>query len=221
MKILYVEDDSLEADHFRFPLEHSDWFADIQLVHAKDYREAVSALASGEHFDAVISDYRYSGIADGEKNNSRGNGGLDLLEHVTKVQPTLPFIYYSKSTQEEITNEMSERRLSLPEDRLFKKPNGHGSGVYSDVVLRAVKERFSPASENVLVLSLEEVKKELVKTLNEGKEAGDGASVGITRREGKDCLLVSYYGDTPPTFEDGSYRGHPVIVRQAKAGVFL
>lgn len=53
--------------------------AGFQVVRASSGDQALALLASGEHFDAVVSDYAMPGL-----------NGLDLVEQVRAVQPGLP-----------------------------------------------------------------------------------------------------------------------------------
>ncbi|MFA6599148.1 MAG: response regulator [Ignavibacteriaceae bacterium] len=91
IKILHLEDDSLDAELLKSILEDENINCEITLVSSKS---AFQNALAGQEFDLIFSD-----------NSIPTFDGVDALRFAKKVQPNTPFIFFSGTIEEDVAIE--------------------------------------------------------------------------------------------------------------------
>jgi len=120
LAILYVDDDSRMCELVELYLEREGSGLHCRVMGETSPRNALERIETGgEQFGCVISDY-----------NMPGMDGIEFLEHVREMRPTLPVLLFSG----EETNKVAAKIIRAGVTDYLKK--GYGAETYTMLIRR-------------------------------------------------------------------------------------
>jgi CheY-like chemotaxis protein len=125
--ILVVEDDAaLRASIVRLLQRNFRERGDVTVCQAESYDQARTQYEqAGDDLQFIVSDFQYSGKADMEKPNPKGDGGLDFYEFCQTRESTAGFVFHSGTDSPTIQTKIAERGLpAIPAEHILAKPMG-------------------------------------------------------------------------------------------------